>query len=185
MNVEVLTDLHAALAAAGDTSATRTVYGVIIALGVIGLALLVLAIWLIKQTKPEPQLLAPLERMDDRAWRKQEPAQMRRDLDSLRPPGARPVVREKGVPDIDADFAQSRPTLGNFDDLRAQLADDARHATASTPGKPTPSAGTATTRTGGGDPLLAGVARRDAAGADEDRADEDRAADSNAAGDGT
>ncbi len=126
MNDEVLTDLNAAFVAVGDASATRTVYGVVIALGIIGLALLALAIWLIKQTKPEPELLAPLERMDDRAWRKQEPAEMRRDLDSLRPIGARPVLREKGVPDIDADFAQARPTLGTFDDLQAQLAADVR-----------------------------------------------------------
>ena len=130
VNDEVLTDLNAAFVAAGDSSATRTVYGVVIALGVIGLALVVLAIWLIKQTKPEPQLLAPLERMDDRAWRKQEPAAMRRDLDSLRPTGALPVVREQSVPDIDADFAQSRPTLGTFDDLQAQLAADARRTAA-------------------------------------------------------
>lgn len=131
-------DLNAALEAAGDSSATRTVYGVVIALGVIGVGLLVLGIWLIKQTKPEPQLFAPLERMDDRAWRKLEPAEMRRDLDSLRPEGARPVLREKSVPDVDADFAQSRPTLATFDDLQAQLADDAHRATS-----------------GGNDPLLA------------------------------
>lgn len=154
VNVEVLTDLNAALMAAGDSSATRTVYGVVIALGVIGVALLVLAIWLIKQTKPEPQLLAPLERMDDRAWRKQEPAEMRRDLDSLRPTGARPVVREKSVPDVDAEFAQNRPTLGTFDDLQAQRAADSRSST-----------------TGGADPLLPGLAAT--ADSDEETAEPD------------
>jgi hypothetical protein len=141
VNVEVLTDLNAALVAAGDSSATRTVYGVVIALGVIGVALLVLTIWLFRQTKPEPQLLAPLERMDDRAWRKQEPAEMRRDLDSLRPTGARPVTREKSVPDVDAEFAQHRPTLGTFDDLQAEPSVDLRRST-----------------TGGADPLLAATA---------------------------
>jgi hypothetical protein len=141
VNVEVLTDLNAALVAAGDSSATRTVYGVVIALGVIGVALLVLTIWLFKQTKPEPQLLAPLERMDDRAWRKQEPAEMRRDLDSLRPTGARPVTREKSVPDVDAEFAQHRPTLGTFDDLQAEPSVDLWRST-----------------TGGADPLLAATA---------------------------
>jgi hypothetical protein len=151
VNVEVLTDLNAALVAAGDSSATRTVYGVVIALGVIGVALLVLTIWLFKQTKPEPQLLAPLERMDDRAWRKQEPAEMRRDLDSLRPTGARPVTREKSVPDVDAEFAQHKPTLGTFDDLQAEPSVDLRRIT-----------------TGGADPLLAATAATAATADSED-----------------
>jgi hypothetical protein len=138
VNVEVLTELAAVVGAAGDTSATRTVYGMVILLGAIGVALVVLAIWLIKQTKPEPQLLAPLERMDDRAWRKQEPAEMRRDLDSLRPAGARPVRREKDVPDVDAELALSWPTLENVDDLQAELAADVQRGEA-----------------GGADPLLA------------------------------
>ena len=142
MNNEVLTDLNAVLQAAGDASATRTVYGVVIALGVIGLALLVLAFWLIKQTRPEPELLAPLERMDDRAWRQQEPAEMRRDLDSLRPSGARPVAPEPSVPDIDAQFAQSRPTLGTFDDLQAQLAADSRRSATGPNDSVLPGAGT-------------------------------------------
>ncbi len=137
MNVEVLTELAAVVGAAGDTSASRTVYGMVIGLAAIGVALVVLAIWLIKQTKPEPQLLAPLERMEDRAWRKQEPAEMRRDLDSLRPVGARPLRREKDVPDIDADplLAKTDAAVDTDDypghvDADESLSDDADASTA-------------------------------------------------------
>lgn len=123
--VEVLRDL-VAIVAADNAPETRTVYVVVAALGVIGVVLVILAIWLIKQTRPDPQLLAPLERMNDRAWRKQEPAQMRRDLDEVRPADARPVVRGQDVPEADDEFAQSRPALATFDDLQAQLAAEAR-----------------------------------------------------------
>jgi hypothetical protein len=138
--VAVLRDL-VAIVAADNAPETRTVYAVVVALGVVGVALAVLAIWLIRQTRPERELLAPLERMNDRAWRKQEPAQMRRDLDEVRPTDAYPVVRGQDVPEVDDEFAQSRPTLGTFDDLQAQLVADARHES---------SAGSST----GADPLL-------------------------------
>lgn len=114
------------MAAAGDASETRTVYVVVAALGLIGVALIVLAIWVIKQTRPDPELLAPLERMQDRSWRTQEPAQRRRDLDEVRPPGARPVVQNPGVPAVDDEFEQNLPALAEFDDLQAQSAADAR-----------------------------------------------------------
>jgi hypothetical protein len=138
--VEVLRDL-VAIVAADDVPETRTVYAVVAALVAIGVALVILAIWLVGQTRPERELLAPLERMNDRAWRKQEPAQMRRDLDEVRPTDAHPVVRGQDVPEVDDEFAQSRPTLGTFDDLQAQLVADARHES---------SAGSST----GADPLL-------------------------------
>ncbi len=47
--------------------------------------------------------------------------------------------REKSVPDIDAEFAQSRPALATFDDLQAQLAADIRRSAASEPADPRPS----------------------------------------------
>lgn len=122
----MLTKSVAVMAAAGDVSTTRTVYLVVAALGLIGVGLIVLAIWLIKQTRPDPELLAPLERMQDRSWRTQEPAQRRRDLDEVRPAGARPVVQHPGVPAVDDEFEQNLPALATFDDLQAQLAADAR-----------------------------------------------------------
>lgn len=77
----------------GDPSATRTVYVTTIALVVLGVALAVLAFWLLRQTRPEPELLAPLEEMETRAWRNMDPEEQQRTLDASRPPGARPVAR--------------------------------------------------------------------------------------------
>jgi hypothetical protein len=119
VDMKVLRDLVAG-AAANSAAETGAVYGVVAALLLIGIALAVLAIWLIRQTRPEKELLAPLERMHDRSWRKQEPAQMRRDLDEVRPMHARPVARGRNVPEIDDEFAQSQPRLATFDDLSVQ-----------------------------------------------------------------
>ena len=126
MDVKVLRDLVARVAAASAPE-TNTIYAVVVALGAIGLALAVLAVWLIRQTQPERELLAPLERMYDRSWRKQEPAQMRRDLDEVRPAHARPVARGRDVPEVDDEFAQSQPRVATFDDLRAEHASDTKH----------------------------------------------------------
>ena len=118
-----------ASASVGDPSATRTVYITVVALLVLGVALVALAVWLWRRTRPELQLLAPLEQMDTRAWRKQDPAGQRRALDASRPPGARPVRREAAEPDMDTEFAAPRPVVG-FDDLAdapAPLPDDADH----------------------------------------------------------
>jgi hypothetical protein len=116
--------------AGGDTSSTRTVYAAVLALVAIGVALIFLGAWIVRQTKPDLELLAPLERMADRSWLHQDPAQKRRTLDEVRPAGAKPVVREKGVPEVDEDFAQAKPSIGNFDDLRAQQDAERRHAAA-------------------------------------------------------
>lgn len=121
---ETTSKFSAVFAEAGDASSTRTVYMTIVALVVIGVLLLVVAIWLFKQTKPEPELLAPLERMDDRSWRRQNPTEARRDLDGLRPSGARPVAKAQGVPSIDSQFSANSPVLGSFDDLDSDFAVD-------------------------------------------------------------
>ena len=104
--------------AVGDQSSTRIVYAVVAALALIGVALIVLATWLVRQTRPDPELLAPLELMDDKRWRRRDPAQRRRELDDVRPEGARPVDPEKSPPDLDEDFGQRRPALTSLDDLR-------------------------------------------------------------------
>ena len=87
-----------------------------VALIALGIGLGALALWLVRRTRPEPQLLAPLEEMETRAWRKQDPAGQRRALDASRPAGARPVRREAAEPAVDTDFAAARPVVG-FDDL--------------------------------------------------------------------
>jgi hypothetical protein len=90
------------LVAAGDPGATRVVYGVIIGLVAIGVALILLGVWLIRQTRWDPPVLAPLERMGDSSWRKRDPATQRRILDEVRPEGAAPLAA--GAPQLDADF---------------------------------------------------------------------------------
>ena len=100
----------------GDPSATRTVYITVAVLVVLGVAMVVLAIWLLRRTRPELQLFAPLEEMDTRSWRRQDPAGQRRALDASRPAGARPVRREAAEPNVDEEFDASRPVV-DFDDL--------------------------------------------------------------------
>ena len=106
--------------AVGDQTSTRTVYAVILALAAIGVVLIFIGAWMVRQTKPDPQLLAPLERMADRSWRQQDPAQKRRTLDEVRPEGAQPLLRETNVPEVDQDFAQPKPSIGKLDDFRAE-----------------------------------------------------------------
>jgi len=114
----------------GDPSATRTVYITIGLLVALGVALAVLAVWLWRRTRPEPQLFAPLEEMETRSWRKQDPAGQRRALDASRPPGALPVRREAAEPAVDTDFGSERPVVG-FDDLADGVSGDPEPADSS------------------------------------------------------
>ncbi len=79
----------------GDPSATRTVYLTTVILVLLGLALGTLAVWLVRRTRPEPELFAPLETMDTRAWRKMDADERRRQLDAVRPAGALPVAHDE------------------------------------------------------------------------------------------
>ncbi len=100
----------------GDPSATRTVYLTVVLLAALGVLLAGLAIWVLRRTKPEPELLSPLETMDTRSWRKLDPAAQRRLLDEARPPDALPLRREASEPVVDASFATVAP-VASFDDL--------------------------------------------------------------------
>lgn len=111
----------APLLAVGDPAATRTVYSTIVALVVLGVVLAGLAIWVWRRTRPEPELLAPLEVMQTRAWRKLDPAAQRRLLDDSRPEGAVPLKRSTSAPAVDSSFATVAP-VASFDDL----SDDSR-----------------------------------------------------------
>jgi|GEM_PF-3069492 len=124
MSVSLLMGLRAT-DAVGDPSATRTVYITIVALLIIGVLFVVLGIWLFRRTRPEPSLLAPLEQMDQRSWRQQDPTTQRRLLDDVRPPGSQPVEPTSSPPDVVEEFAALRPVV-SFDDLtdRARADDD-------------------------------------------------------------
>jgi hypothetical protein len=82
------------------------------------------AIWLFKRTRPDPEVLAPLEVMSDRAWRRGDPVWQRRRLDEVRPAGAEPLMPSAAPPAVDDAFDQG-PSGSGFDDLH----DDAAAAT--------------------------------------------------------
>ncbi len=110
--------------AVGDVSSTRTVYAVVLALVAIGVVLAFIGAWIVRQTKPDLELFAPLERMADRSWRHQNPEQRCRTLDEARPDGVKSVLRETGLPEVsnvidDVDNSEVEP----HPDLAA-LADD-------------------------------------------------------------
>jgi hypothetical protein len=92
-----LLDPMTGVTAVGDPSATRTVYVTTFALVALGIGLGVLTWWLFRRTRPEPELFAPLEEMDSRAWRKMSSDERREALEASRPIGARPVVRADDV----------------------------------------------------------------------------------------
>ena len=94
-------------ATVGDPASTRTVYAIVIGLMLVGLVLVALGIWLVRQTRIDPELLGPLEQMANRRWRKLDPVGRRRLLDDARPDGAEPVRRTPTEPDVDRDFERS------------------------------------------------------------------------------
>jgi hypothetical protein len=103
--------------AIGDPDSTRTVYAIIALLVVIGLALFMLAFWLRRSTRPDPEFLAPLEVMGERSWRNGDPVWQRRRLDEVRPDGAVPLMRASLPPRIDESFDLA-PSATGFEDLR-------------------------------------------------------------------
>ena len=106
----------------GDPEGTRIVTSIIALLVAIGLALVMLAIWLFRTTRPDPELLAPLEMMGERKWRRADPVWQRRHLDEIRPRGANPMQPSIAPPAIDKAFDEG-PSAAGFDDLHdARLA---------------------------------------------------------------
>lgn len=92
------------LVAARDPGSTRLVYAIVIVLALGGIALAWFAWWLLKTTRPDPELLAPLEAIEGRRWRRLDPAGRRRLLDELRPEGAEPLDPARHEPTVDDEF---------------------------------------------------------------------------------
>jgi hypothetical protein len=116
--VSVLHFAPTSIVAAGDPGSTRLVYATIAGLVVIGIVLVVLGVWLIRQTRIDPPVLAPLERMGDRDWRRQtDPATQRRILDEVRPEGAEPLHSEPSPPTPDAEFDLAERPVAPMSDL--------------------------------------------------------------------
>ena len=57
---------------ATDVGSSRLVYAMVIGLVVVGLAFVLLGVWLIRQTRTDLEVLAPLERMGDGDWTKRD-----------------------------------------------------------------------------------------------------------------
>jgi hypothetical protein len=100
----------------GDPGRTRVVFGSVLVLMLIGVGLAFAAIWLWRSTRRDPEVLAPLELMGRRSWRRADPVFQRRSLDEIRPPEAQPLSRMSPVPQTDAEFDRG-PRLGDVEDL--------------------------------------------------------------------
>lgn len=105
-----------ASAQVGDPDGTRTVIAIVALLTVLGIGLLMLLIWLFRVTRPDPELLAPLEVMGERKWRRADPVWQRRRLDAVRPDDAEPLQPTAAPPAFDAAF-DAGSTVTGFDDL--------------------------------------------------------------------
>lgn len=93
------------LVGARDPGSTGVVYTIVVLLVLGGIGLGVFAWWLVRTTRPDPELLAPLEAIESRRWRRLDPAGQRRLLDELRPEGADPLDMARSEPDVDEDFS--------------------------------------------------------------------------------
>lgn len=115
----------AVTAAAGDTASTRIVQATIGALVLVGVALALVAVWLVRTTRHDDPVLGPLELMGSRSWRRSDPVAQRRAIDEVRPPGAEPLERMRPIPERDLEFERG-PRLGDLSDLAE--GDDANDA---------------------------------------------------------
>jgi hypothetical protein len=111
------------VASVGDPDGTRTVTSIIALLVAIGLALAMIAVWIHRTTRPDPEVLAPLEVMGDRRWRRSDPVSQRRQLDRYRPDGAKPLTPSAAPPHLDEAY-EAGPTAPGFDDLHGASSDE-------------------------------------------------------------
>jgi hypothetical protein len=104
--------LQPVVAASDDA---RELWSIVAVLIVLGIGLVILAVAVFRVTRPDRELLAPLEVMGRRKWRSADPVWQRRELDAVRPPGAEPLspTRVRPVPLAGFDTGSTAP---GFDD---------------------------------------------------------------------
>jgi hypothetical protein len=119
----------AALVGAGDPASSRLVYAMVIGLIVIGLLLIALGIWIVRQTRVDLDVLAPLERMGDGEWKKRDRSTQRRMLDEVRPEGARPLTPATRPPSLDDEFELDEHPVTSFSDLGPGVPSEERDPT--------------------------------------------------------
>jgi len=115
----------------GDPEGTRTITSIVVLLAVLGIALVMIAFWLFRLTRPDKELLAPLEVMGERKWRRADPVWQRRRLDEVRPAEAQPLQPSAAPPDFDEAFFERIPVSSGFADLHDDV-----HAHGGAPPKP-------------------------------------------------
>jgi hypothetical protein len=101
----------------------------VIGLIVIGVLLVVLGVWIIRQTRVDLDVLAPLERMGDGDWKKRDRSTQRRMLDEVRPDGARPLAPAKRPPSLDDEFELATHPVTSFSDLGPGVPSEERDPT--------------------------------------------------------
>lgn len=106
-----------------DASSTRKVYLLAAGLALLGIALVLVTVWFWRSTRHDPELLAPLEVMGARRFRRLESSAQQQTLDRSRPADAKPmrwgVVRGEASSDSEIDLREStRAVPGGYDDLR-------------------------------------------------------------------
>lgn len=112
-----------------DADSTRKVYLLAAGLAGLGIALIAITVWFWRNTRHDPELLAPLEAMGERAFVKLDSKARQQILDAARPPDAEPmrwgVIR--GETDLAQEIVDLRAThraadAGGYDDLRDEVA---------------------------------------------------------------
>ena len=106
-----------------DASSTRKLYLLALGLALLGGLLLGVTVWFWRSTRPEPELLAPLEKMGTRRFRQLDGRTQKELLDAVRPEDAQPmrwgVVHGDPIPDAEIDLeAAARAEMIGYDDLR-------------------------------------------------------------------
>ena len=94
----------AGMVAVGDPASTRLVLAAVVVLVLVGLGLIIAAVWLWRQTRIDDPVLLPLERMGERQWLAADPVFQRRMLEDARPDGAVPLHDLAPLPEPDLEF---------------------------------------------------------------------------------
>ena len=90
---------------------------------------LVLGIWIVRQTRVDLDVLAPLERMGDGEWKKRDRSTQRRMLDEVRPEGAHPLAPATRPPSLDDEFELDEHPVTSFSDLGPGVPSEERDPT--------------------------------------------------------
>lgn len=104
-------------------STGSTVLVLVAALVVLGIAMVVLAVWLIRSTRTDHPSLGPLETMGDRSFRRGREERREQKLASARSAGAPPPAPIVAFEDADEPSADLGVEVLESENVRAQLPD--------------------------------------------------------------